>query len=64
MTLHCLFFTGKISMKLFAAEAPKTVANFKALSLKGVFSPGCFYRAEPGFVLQGLYTLILISLLY
>jgi len=44
---------GDIVLELYAAEAPKTVANFEKLSKEGFYNKLTFHRVEPGFVIQG-----------
>jgi peptidyl-prolyl cis-trans isomerase B (cyclophilin B) len=44
---------GEIVLELYAAEAPKTVANFEKLSKDGFYNKLTFHRVEPGFVVQG-----------
>jgi peptidyl-prolyl cis-trans isomerase B (cyclophilin B) len=44
---------GDIVLELYAAEAPKTVANFEKLSKDGFYNKLTFHRVEPGFVVQG-----------
>ena len=44
---------GEIVIELYAAEAPKTVANFEKLSKDGFYNKLTFHRVEPGFVVQG-----------
>jgi peptidyl-prolyl cis-trans isomerase B (cyclophilin B) len=44
---------GEIVVELYAAEAPKTVANFEKLSKDGFYNKLTFHRVEPGFVVQG-----------
>jgi peptidyl-prolyl cis-trans isomerase B (cyclophilin B) len=44
---------GQIVLELYAAEAPKTVANFEKLSKDGFYNKLTFHRVEPGFVVQG-----------
>ncbi len=44
---------GEIVVELYAAEAPKTVANFEKLSKNGFYNKLTFHRVEPGFVVQG-----------
>jgi len=44
---------GEIVVELYAAEAPKTVANFEKLSKDGFYDKLTFHRVEPGFVVQG-----------
>jgi cyclophilin family peptidyl-prolyl cis-trans isomerase len=44
---------GEIVLELYAAEAPKTVANFEKLSKDGFYDKLTFHRVEPGFVVQG-----------
>jgi peptidyl-prolyl cis-trans isomerase B (cyclophilin B) len=44
---------GEIVFELYAAEAPKTVANFEKLSKEGFYNNLTFHRVEPGFVVQG-----------
>eukprot|EP00999_Lentomonas_sp_LEN2_P000116 NODE_1110_length_1009_cov_90.043084_g1065_i0.p1 GENE.NODE_1110_length_1009_cov_90.043084_g1065_i0~~NODE_1110_length_1009_cov_90.043084_g1065_i0.p1 ORF type:complete len:237 (+),score=7.99 NODE_1110_length_1009_cov_90.043084_g1065_i0:162-872(+) len=44
---------GNITFQLFPEAAPKTVDNFITLSKEGFYDGCVFYRAEPGFCLQG-----------
>ena len=44
---------GSFTFKLFAKDAPNTVANFKALAGKGFYNGLTFHRVIPGFVAQG-----------
>jgi peptidyl-prolyl cis-trans isomerase B (cyclophilin B) len=44
---------GDIVLELYAAEAPKSVANFEKLSKEGFYNNLTFHRVEPGFVVQG-----------
>ena len=44
---------GEIVVELYAAEAPKTVANFEKLTKDGFYNKLTFHRVEPGFVVQG-----------
>ena len=44
---------GKIRVKLYPEDAPKTVANFVKLVKKGFYNGLTFHRVEPGFVIQG-----------
>jgi peptidyl-prolyl cis-trans isomerase B (cyclophilin B) len=44
---------GVIVIELYAAEAPKTVANFEKLAKDGFYDKLTFHRVEPGFVVQG-----------
>src|SRR5690242_18237727 len=44
---------GKFDVKLFAAEAPKTVSNFVELARKGFYNGIIFHRVIPGFMIQG-----------
>src|SRR5216683_7479648 len=44
---------GEITIELFPGDAPKTVANFVALTKKGFYNKLTFHRVEPGFVVQG-----------
>lgn len=44
---------GEITIELFPADAPKTVANFVTLTKKGFYNGLTFHRVEPGFVVQG-----------
>jgi peptidyl-prolyl cis-trans isomerase B (cyclophilin B) len=44
---------GDVVLELYAAEAPKTVANFEKLSQEGFYNKLTFHRVEPGFVVQG-----------
>lgn len=44
---------GKISVELFAQEAPETVKNFVTLAEKGFYDGVVFHRVIPGFMIQG-----------
>jgi peptidyl-prolyl cis-trans isomerase B (cyclophilin B) len=44
---------GTITAELFAAEAPKTVANFEKLANEGFYDGVKFHRVIPDFVVQG-----------
>ena len=44
---------GKIEIELFKKEAPKTVKNFVALSLKGFYNGLKFHRVIDNFMIQG-----------
>ncbi|MBI3554521.1 MAG: peptidylprolyl isomerase [Elusimicrobia bacterium] len=44
---------GKISIELFAKEAPDTVKNFVTLAEKGYYDGVIFHRVIPGFMIQG-----------
>ena len=44
---------GKINVKLFAEEAPLTVANFVNLALRGFYNDLNFHRVIPDFMIQG-----------
>ncbi len=44
---------GPIVIRLFPADAPRTVANFRRLVAEGFYDGTCFHRAIPGFVVQG-----------
>jgi peptidyl-prolyl cis-trans isomerase B (cyclophilin B) len=44
---------GNIVIELYPNVAPKTVANFEALSKKGFYNGLTFHRVVPGFVVQG-----------
>lgn len=44
---------GEIVFELFAADAPKTVSNFVALTESGFYDGLTFHRVVPGFVIQG-----------
>ncbi|MCB0719549.1 MAG: peptidylprolyl isomerase [Bacteroidetes bacterium] len=44
---------GTINVKLFAAEAPKTVNNFVFLSREGFYDGVSFHRVIPNFMIQG-----------
>lgn len=44
---------GDIRLRLFAAQAPVTVANFVNLSLKGFYDGLTFHRVIPEFMIQG-----------
>ena len=44
---------GTITLELFAADAPKTVANFVELVNKGYYDGLTFHRIIPDFMIQG-----------
>jgi cyclophilin family peptidyl-prolyl cis-trans isomerase len=44
---------GKITIELFAKEAPDTVKNFVTLVEKGYYDGVIFHRVIPGFMIQG-----------
>lgn len=44
---------GDIQLKLFEAEAPETVKNFRNYVRKGFYSNTLFHRVIPGFMIQG-----------
>lgn len=44
---------GSIELKLFAAEAPKTVNNFVFLAREGFYDGVTFHRVIPNFMIQG-----------
>lgn len=44
---------GTIKIEMYEDTAPITAAHFINLVSSGQMDPGMFYRAEPGFVLQG-----------
>jgi peptidyl-prolyl cis-trans isomerase B (cyclophilin B) len=44
---------GDINLKLFAANAPITVANFVNLAKRGYFDGLAFHRVIPDFMIQG-----------
>src|SRR5580704_17644778 len=44
---------GKIVVSLDATHAPKTVANFLQYVDRRFYNGGTFFRAVPGFVIQG-----------
>ncbi len=44
---------GEIVIELFDEEAPKTVGNFRELSLKGFYDGLTFHRIIPKFMIQG-----------
>jgi cyclophilin family peptidyl-prolyl cis-trans isomerase len=44
---------GKITLVLFAADAPKTVNNFVFLAREGFYDGVIFHRVIPGFMIQG-----------
>lgn len=50
-TLHTNF--GDITIELFGAEAPKTVANFTKLASEGFYNNTKFHRVIKGFMIQG-----------
>ncbi|HEY6196704.1 MAG TPA: peptidylprolyl isomerase [Candidatus Eisenbacteria bacterium] len=44
---------GRIVIRLFPADAPRTVANFRKLVRAGFYDSLTFHRVVPGFVIQG-----------
>ncbi len=44
---------GNIVIRFHAADAPKTVANFKKLVKQGFYDGTCFHRVIPDFMIQG-----------
>jgi cyclophilin family peptidyl-prolyl cis-trans isomerase len=44
---------GRIVIKFYDADAPKTAANFKKLARDGFYDGTTFHRVIPGFVIQG-----------
>lgn len=44
---------GDITIQLYSADAPKTVANFATLAKYGFYNNLTFHRVEVGFVIQG-----------
>ena len=44
---------GDITLELFAAEAPETVANFLNYAHAGHYDNVIFHRVIPGFMIQG-----------
>jgi len=44
---------GKIVLRFFRKEAPKTVENFETLAKKGFYDGTKFHRTIPGFMIQG-----------
>ena len=44
---------GKMEVKFFEKDAPKTVQNFIDLSVKGFYDGLTFHRVIPDFVIQG-----------
>mmetsp|Transcript_40782 Transcript_40782/g.68334 ORF Transcript_40782/g.68334 Transcript_40782/m.68334 type:complete len:164 (-) Transcript_40782:159-650(-) len=52
---HILIRThmGDVKVRLRPDVAPKTCAAIKQLVSSGLYDGCCFYRAEPGFVVQG-----------
>jgi peptidyl-prolyl cis-trans isomerase B (cyclophilin B) len=45
--------SGRITVELFAEDAPKTVENFRKLSGDGFYDGLAFHRVIEGFMLQG-----------
>ena len=43
---------GRVVIELYAAEAPKTVANFLKLAKQGFYDGIIFHRVIPGFMIQ------------
>lgn len=50
---HIVTAKGEIVIGLYGKDAPKTVANFVALTNKHYYDGLTFHRVEPGFVIQG-----------
>jgi len=44
---------GTLTLELYDAEAPETVANFEKLANSGFYDGTKFHRVIPGFVVQG-----------
>ncbi len=44
---------GKIVIRFYDQDAPKTVANFKKLARQGFYDGTTFHRVIPGFMIQG-----------
>jgi cyclophilin family peptidyl-prolyl cis-trans isomerase len=44
---------GRIVIRFYEKDAPKTVANFKELARKGFYDGTTFHRVVPNFVIQG-----------
>ncbi len=44
---------GQVVVKLYSAQAPKSVANFISKADSGFYNNLTFHRVEPGFVVQG-----------
>jgi peptidyl-prolyl cis-trans isomerase B (cyclophilin B) len=44
---------GTIKIKLFSAQAPKTVENFSGLAIKDYYNGLIFHRVIPDFMIQG-----------
>ncbi|MEO6446207.1 MAG: peptidylprolyl isomerase [Gemmatimonadaceae bacterium] len=44
---------GTMTLELYDAEAPETVANFEKLANSGYYDGTKFHRVIPGFVVQG-----------
>ncbi|KAH3745090.1 peptidyl-prolyl cis-trans isomerase A [Pelomyxa schiedti] len=44
---------GNIKIKMLRDQAPKTCETISKLVSSGLYNGCCFYRAEPGFVVQG-----------
>ncbi len=44
---------GKMTVELFEADAPNTVANFEKLIKQGFYNGLSFHRVIPNFVIQG-----------
>ncbi len=53
MTAEIETTLGTITVKLYAKEAPDTVANFVKLAEKGFYDGVVFHRVIPGFMIQG-----------
>ena len=53
LTAQIVTSKGPINLKLFANEAPLTVANFVNLSQRGYYDGLNFHRVIPNFMIQG-----------
>jgi len=52
MTAELQTSKGTMTIELFEADAPKTVANFVGLAEQGYFNGIIFHRVAKGFVIQ------------
>jgi peptidyl-prolyl cis-trans isomerase B (cyclophilin B) len=51
VTIHTT--KGDMTLELWSAVAPKTVANFQKLASEGFYNGTCFHRIVKGFMIQG-----------
>jgi peptidyl-prolyl cis-trans isomerase B (cyclophilin B) len=53
LTAHITIARGTINLRLFAEQAPMTVANFVNLTLRKFYDGLSFHRVIPNFMIQG-----------